>query len=419
VLPLQWHWTADNVLRMSVGLLVGIWLARYLGPEQFGLFNYALALVALFASFAALGLDEIIVRDLVRDPACKDETLSTAFILKLLSGTVAFLAAVGTILILRPDDNLSHWLVGIIAAGTVFQAFNIIDLWFYSQVSAKYPVLARNAAFLLCSAIRIFFILTGKSLIAFAWVSLLEIVIGAAGLVIAYRAKGNSLGVLHCSLTRARGLMRDCWPLIFTGIIATIYLRIDQVMLGEMVGSEEVGIYSAAVRMVEVWLFIPTAIYWSVFPAIVEAKAQSDELFHSRLQMFYNSMALTAYGIAIPITFFGEWLVGVLYGDVYARSGLMLAVLIWSNVFISIEMARNAFMLTMNWTRLFFLTVSLGAVLNVVLNYFLIPSYGGMGAVVASIVSYWFVAHGSCFLFKPLRRTGGMVTRAILYPKVW
>jgi len=410
---------ADNILRMGVGLLVGIWVARYLGPEQFGSLSYALALAALFSTFAMLGLDDIVVRDLVRDPEGKDVTLGTAFTLKIFGGSIAFLAALGTILMLRPADELSHWLVGIIAAGSIFQVFNIIDFWFYSQVSAKYIVLARNAAFLICSVLKIVFILTAAPLIAFAWVTLLEVVIGAAGLIIAYRTKGNRFGRWRFELARAQSLMRDCWPLIFTGVAATIYLRIDQVMLGELAGSEEVGVYSVAVRMVEVWVFIPTAVYWSVFPAIVEAKAQSEELFYNRLQLFYNSMALVAYGIAIPITFLGEWLVSVLYGEAYARGGVLLVFLIWTNVFTSLEMARSSLLMTMNWTRIYLVIVLMGAVLNVGLNYFLIPQFGGMGAVISSLVSYWFVAHGSCFLFRPLRKTGLMLTKALVYPKVW
>lgn len=410
---------ADNILRMAVGLGVGIWVARYLGPKQFGLLSYALAIVALFATIAAMGMEDIVVRDLVRDSARTGETLGTAFFLKLGGGGIAFLGAAGTILLLRPGDGLSHRLVWIIAAGTLFQAFNVLDFWFYSKVSAKFPVIARNAAFLICSIAKIVFILSAAPLIAFAWVSSAEVAIGAAGMIIAYRAKGYRFGTWRFQPGRARDLMRDCWPLIFTGFAASIYLRIDQVMLGEMVGSRAVGVYSVAVRMAEVWYFIPTAVYWSIFPGIVEAKSKSDDLFYGRLQVFYNAMSLAAVGIAVPITFLGPWLVGVLYGKAYVGGGVMLAALIWANVFISLDMARSAFLMTMNWTRLYLTVVSLGALLNVGLNYFLIPLYGGMGAVIASLVSYWFVAHGSCFLFKPLRKTGIMLTRALVYPKIW
>jgi len=190
-------------------------------------------------------------------------------------------------------------------------------------------------------------------------------------------------------------------------------------MLGEMVGNEEVGIYSVAVRLAEVWLFIPTAIYWSVFPSIVEAKGTNEDLFYGRLQKFYNLVALSAYAVALPVTFLGQWLVPALFGEAFARGGLMLAVLIWSNVFIGLEYARSSFLTAMDWTRIHLVTVVLGCLLNIALNYLLIPHYGGMGAVLASVAAYWFSAHGTCFLFRPLFRTGAMLTRALVYPKIF
>jgi len=410
---------ADNILRMGVGLVVGIWLARYLGPDQFGLLSYALAFAGLFASIANLGLDDIVVRDIVHAPESKNEVLGTAFLLRLAGGTISFLAAVGTIFLLRPADQLSQWLVGIIAAGMLFQAFHIIEFWFHSQVQAKHAVLAKTVAFLLCSCIKVACILAKAPLIVFAWIALFEVVAGSAGLVFAYKTRSGCLKNWHGSLKRARRLVRDGWPLILSSMVILVYLRIDQVMLGEMAGNKEVGVYAVAVRMAEVWFFIPTAVYWSVFPSIVEAKTTNEELFYERLQKLYNLMAILAYAVVIPVTLVAQWLVPVLFGDAYARSGLMLAVLIWANVFTSLEMARSAFLTAMNWTRLYLLTVSLGCLLNVGLNWMLIPRYGGMGAVIASLAAYWFAAHGSCFLFKPLFRTGTMLSRALIYPKIW
>lgn len=410
---------ADNLLRMGIGLVVGVWLARYLGPEQFGLFSYALAFVALFSPLATLGLDDIVVRDLVRDPAGEREILGTAFALKAVGGAVTFGAATGAILLLRSADSLSRWLVAIVAAGTVFQAFQVIEFWFHSQVQAKYAVLPKNAAFLLCSLAKVGLILAEAPLLAFAWISTVEVGIGALGLVVAYRARGSRLRAWRGTLTAAGRLLHDSWPLMLSGMVITVYLRIDQVMLGEMTGSVEVGVYSVAVRLSEVWLFIPMAIYWSVFPAIVEARGMGEAVFYERLQRLYSLIALSAYAVALPVTFVAPWLVPALFGEAYARGGAMLAVLIWANVFSSLEIARSSFLTVMNWTRLYLVTVMLGCFLNIGLNYWLIPLYGGMGAVIASLVAYWFAAHGSCFLFQPLRRTGMMLTRALAYPKIW
>jgi O-antigen/teichoic acid export membrane protein len=409
----------DRIVRMGVGLVVGVWLARYLGPDRYGLLSYTLAFVALFSPLASLGLEDIVVRDIVRDPSYKDETLGTAFVLKLIGSMVSFGVAVGTIIFLRQGDSQIHWLVGIIAAGSIFQVFSIIECWFNSQVQAKYSVFAKSTAFFVCTVIKVALILSSASLTAFALVSTLEIAIGSIGLVVAYESKGGSFKNWQGGLKRARSLLKDSWPLAFSIIAMTIYQRIDQVMLGNMVGNKEVGIYSVAVRLAEIWIFIPTAIYWSVFPSIVKAKTVNDDQFYTQLQKFYNLMALSAYVIAIPVTVLAQWLVGFLYGEAYARAGLMLSILIWANIFTFLELARSSFLATMNWTKAYFVTVMLGAILNIALNFVLIPKYGGLGAASASLIAYWFAVHGSCFLFKPLFKTGTMMTRAMIYPKIW
>jgi O-antigen/teichoic acid export membrane protein len=190
-------------------------------------------------------------------------------------------------------------------------------------------------------------------------------------------------------------------------------------MLQEMSGSSEVGIYAAAVRLSEVWAFIPNAIYWSVFPSIVKAKQVSDELFFERLQKFYNLVVLLAYVIVIPMTLCSHWLVDTLLGEAYSRAGLMVSWLIWGHIFTSLEIAKSAFLATMNWYKIYFASVFSGCIINVILCYFLIPHYGGMGAVAASILAYWFAAHGSCYLFKSTFKTGHMISKSLVYPKCW
>ena len=409
----------DKIFCMSVGLFVGAWVARYLGPEQYGLLSYVIAFVGLFSAIATLGLDGIVVRNIVRDPACTDETLGTAFVLKLMGGMAALLLSTGSIIILRHSESLVYWLVGITAAGMIFRAFDPIDLWFQSQIQSKYVVFARTTAFSLISVIKIVLILTAAPLIAFALAGMAEIALGSIGLIIVYQSKGYNIKAWRANLVCGKSLLRDSWPLILSGIMVMIYLRIDQVMIGSMVGNAEVGIYSVAVRLAEVWYFIPGAVVLSVFPSIVEAKAISEELFYGRLQKLYNIMALMAYIVALPVTFMAGWLVTILFGPAYARAGPMLAVLIWAGMFVNLGIARSSFLTTMNWTKVHFMTVSLGCIINVALNYLLIPLYGGMGAVVASCVAYWFAAHGACFVYKPLYKTGYMLTRAIVYPKVW
>lgn len=409
----------DNILRMAGGLLVGVWVARYLGPDRYGQLSFALAFVALFSSLSTLGLDNIAVRNIVRDPSKKNEILGTTFVLRLIGGIVVLFVTMLAIFILRPVDLLTRLMVGIAAAGMIFQAFDTIDYWFQSQVQSKLTVFAKNAAFLLLSIVKVALVIAKAPLLAFAWAGIAEIAVGSMGLMVAYRLNGHYLKYWNASLAMAKELLRDSWPLIFSGIVSMIYLRIDQVMLGEMIGNGEVGIYAAAVRLAEVWYFVPMAIYTSVFPSILEARAVSDELFYDRLQKLYNFMAFISYAVAVPMTFIAGWVVELVFGHAYGRAGTMLALLIWAGMFVNLGVARSTFLMSMNWTKIHFFTVFTGCLVNVVLNYVLIPNYGGIGAVIASCVAYWVAAHGSCFLYKPLFKTGNMLTKAMLYPKIW
>jgi PST family polysaccharide transporter len=188
---------ADRILRIGIGLGLGVWIARYLGPDRFGLLSYAGAFVSLFSIFATLGLDGIVVRELVREPDVKNGILGSAFALKLTGSGITLIAAVTAILVLRPADTLVHQLVAIIAAGTIFQSLDTIDFWFQARVESRYSIYARSSAFLLVSALKVVLILNDAPLIAFAWAGVLELFLGAVGLVLAFRITG------HCPKTRS------------------------------------------------------------------------------------------------------------------------------------------------------------------------------------------------------------------------
>jgi O-antigen/teichoic acid export membrane protein len=409
----------DQVLRQVVGLLVGVWLARYLGPRLFGDFSYAVAVVLIASPFAILGLDAISIRRMVRDPSCKNEVVGTSFLLMTAGGVVAFGIAMGSIFLARPDDHLVHWLVGILSAGIILQSLIAIEFWFESQMQWKFTVYAKTFAFLLLSLVKVGLILLEAPLIAFAWAGLAETALGSACLVIVYRRRGYVIRAWRFSRKMARSLLEDSWPLILTASLTMIYLRIDQVMLGNMVGSEELGNYSVAVRISEAWYFIPMVICSSSFPAVFKSEAVSEELFYAHLQRLYSLMAFLAYAVALPVAIFSEEIIRLLFSSAFSDAGPLLAILIWTGVFTSLGAARNVFVLSKNWTRINLLSIGLGCSLNILLNYLLIPEHGAMGAVAATFVSYWFAVHGTCFLFKPLRRTGWMITKAMIFPKAW
>jgi PST family polysaccharide transporter len=404
---------ADRVLRMGVGLIVTAWVARYLGPQQFGLFNYAGAFVSLFGVLATLGLDQIVVRDMVRDPSCKDETLGTAFVLKLSGGILTILVTTGTIFLLRPDDQLTHWLVGITAAGTIFDAFNTIDFWFQLQVKSKYTVIAKNTAFILVTLIRITLLQMQAPLIAFAWALLAENALGAVGLAIAYKVKGQSLLAWRASLLRAKTLLKESWPLLLSGLAIMVYLRIDQIMLGQLADDKAVGIYSAATRISELWYYIPIAIVTSVTPSIVEAKKVSETLYYNKLQKLFNIMAVLAYMIALPMTFLSKYIVVIIFGQNYVASGGVLSIHIWAALFVFFGWSKGIWIVAEGLTMFSLLATTSGAVINILLNFWLLPIYRETGAAIATVISYALVDYFICMIYPPTQKIAWVMTKAL------
>lgn len=395
---------AERILRMLVGLLVGIWVARFLGPAQFGVFSYAIAFAALFGSLATLGLDSIVIRDLVRSDVQRDLCMGTAFWLKLL-GSMLMLIAMLLAIRLTSNDSTTNLYIFIIGSGTLFQSFEVIDFYFQSQVLSKFVSFCRLTQLLISSLLKLYFILAEAELIWFVLVSLIDQVILAIALYFAFRYQKTGVSLRRFDPGTAKRLLRESWPLVFSGLVVTIYMRIDQVMIKQMLGDEQVGLYSAAVRLSEGWYFVPVIITNSLFPAIVRAKKISLELYNLRLRRLYTFVVWMAIAFALPMTFLSDWLVVTLYGEAFRAAGPVLMVHVWAGVFVALGVASSSWFISENLQRLAFYRTFLGATINIGLNLLLIPALGLLGAAVATIISQSMAA----FFFDLLTRRTRMV----------
>ena len=379
----------DRALRVGVGLIVGVWMARYLGPENFGLLNYAIAFIGLFGALASLGLNSVVVRDLVKNRECASSMLGTAFLLQVVGSLVALGLAVTVISFARPDDALAKTLVVILGFVMIFKASDVVKYWFEAKVLSKYAVLVENCIFILVSIVKVGLILLEAPLVAFAWAVFVEGLLTAIGLFIMYAWREGGLSEWRGKYQSAKNLLKDSWPLALSGLAVMVYMRIDQIMLGQMLGNEAVGIYTAAVRISEVWYFIPMIIVSSVFPTIIEAKKnQNEELYYKRFQDIYNLMVLLALIIALTITFLSDWIVIVLFGQDYVEAATILKIHTWASVFAFLGVASGKWYLLEGLSTHLFKRTAMGAVINIILNILLIPEYGLVGAAVATLISF-------------------------------
>ena len=404
---------AEQILRIVAGLFVGIYVARYLGPERFGVYSYAAAFVALFGAIARLGLDGIVVRDLVNHPQERDVYLGTAFWLKLI-GAFVTLGLLAIAVQFTSNDATTNLYIFIIASGLIFQSFDVVDFHFQSKVLSKYVSIAKLIQLTLSSMLKLYFIFTQADLFWFVLVSLTDQISLAISLTFAYwRQKiGSFFGYFNFSTAKA--MFRSSWPLILSGLAISLYMRIDQIMIKEILGEREVGLYSAAVRLSEAWYFVPVIIATSLFPAIINAKKISQELYNKRLQRLYFIMIYLAVGVALPVTFMAESIVVILYGASYKEAGIVLSIHIWAGIFVGLGVVNGQWFVAENLQKIATLNTLIGAATNVVLNYFFIPIYGISGAAFATFASYGVAAYLSLLVHKKTRDRFYKITSAIL-----
>jgi O-antigen/teichoic acid export membrane protein len=403
----------EKILRMGVGLFVGIWVARYLGPEQFGLLSYAQSFVLLFTAIATLGLDGIVVRELVKYPENRGSLLGTAFGLKL-TGAIMILPVLAVAVQLTSNDNYTNLLVFIIASATIFQSFNVIDFYCQATVQSKYVALANAAILAISSVIKIALLLNEAPLIAFAAMVVFDSIVLSCGLIYFYFNQLKLKVVdLNFSQTIAIELLRDSWPLILSGLAVSVYMKIDQVMIKEMIDLEAVGQYAAAVRISEAWYFIPTIIAGSIFPAIINAKKVAEKTYYTRLQYLYDLMVWMTIPVMLAITICGDWIIMALYGDQFEKAGSVLVIHIWASVFVFLGAASGKWLLIENCQLLAFSRTFYGLICNIILNILFIPKHGIEGAAIATLVSYSVAGFFADLFNKKTRKTFFMKLRTL------
>lgn len=377
----------EKILRMIVGLFVGVWVARYLGPAQFGLFSYAQSFAGLFIAFATLGLDGIVVRELVKNESRRDELIGTAFWLKLM-GAFAVLAVLAIAVNFTSNDHFTNMLVLIIASATIFQSFNVIDMYFQSKVMGKYIVYANVFSLLLSSLVKVALILYDAPLIAFAWTIVFDSVVLACGFIYFY-IKNNSKIILKSlifSKVTAISLLKDSWPLMLGGISFVVFSNIDNIMIKELLNEYSVGLYSAAYRLITLWYFLPGLFLSSLMPSLVNTHLNL-ELFMNRILKLSTLLVWLALFIAILYVLFGNLIVKMTYGQEYLQAINLLAPLAFVNILIFYNSVWNYWMTIENKTKRTLLFHLSTAIVNIILNYFLINIYGVIGAVYALLLS--------------------------------
>lgn len=404
----------EKVARMFVALTIGVWVARYLGPNQFGVLSYAQSFVGLFTAFSTLGLNDIIVRELVKDKDDKNLILGTSFWMQIL-GSCFIMFCLLIAVFVNNNDQLTNKIILILGGITFINSFGVITSYFYSNVTSKNIVIPSFIGLLISAVLKVFFILNNYSLIYFVYVLVFDIAFLMFGQIYLYQRQGNFIRQWSFSTKKAKELLLDAWPLILSAIVISIYMKIDQVMIKEFLNAEAVGQYSAAVRLSEAWYFIPMIICSSLFPAILNAKKVDERLYLSRLQRLFNLMVVLGLSVVVPVLLLSDWGIELLYGEAYNLSATVLKIHIWAGVFVFLGVANQKWFISENLQKYNILCLALGMLVNIVLNILLIPKYGILGAAYATLIAQAIASLFAPVLFKKTRKTFYMMVKALFF----
>ncbi|CAI1727457.1 MULTISPECIES: flippase [Serratia] len=391
ILNMLWL-SGDSIIRMGLGFLVSVWLARYMGPDQFGIFNYGLAMIAIYTAVASLGMNGVVVRELVRAPDQASVIMGSSFVLQIVGSILASLLVIASTMILRPNEWSVLLIVLVMVPSVLLRSTDIIKYWFESVISAKYTVIAQNIAFVTSSALKIGTILLGGSYVIIAVTVTVEALIVALLLIYLYRRKKINI-VWQFDFSTAKKLLSQSWPLILSGLALMLYMRVDQIMIGNMVDNAAVGIYSVAVKMVEVWYFFPVAIVSSLFPKIIKEKEVSEDRYNERMQFLYDIMVVVGVSLAIVVTILSDYIISLFYGYQYAEASRLIKIYAWVSIFYFLSSASGRWYIN-EGLQVYALTRNImGLAIAISLNFILIPKFGSEGAAFATLVAYFFASY--------------------------
>lgn len=398
---------------LAAGMVVGIYVARYLKPEAFGLLNYAIGFVGIFSALSTVGLEQILVRELSRHPDKKEELLGTGVILRL-AGSIVLIVVMGIFMLFMQQESFTTILIFIIAAAEIFKCFEVINYFYQSQVKSKHVVRTQMFINLAISLAKIGMVLLHFSLIWFAIIVAINAIVNAAGFIYTYTAMSGKIREWHFQKSLALSLLKETWPLALYGIALNVQARIDQVMLGNMLNNYEVGQYSVALKFIEIFGFVPMVLMSTFTPAVSKAKTTDENLYEARLVNFYRLMFVAFLAMAIPIYFFAEDIIVLLYGVEYQAAGFLLSLFALRLFFSNMGVGKSIYIVNESMFTYSLLTVVIGAASNILLNLFMIPRYGTVGAVAASMISFTISIFIVDLFFKKALRNLKLMIRGML-----
>ncbi|MCF8011406.1 MAG: flippase [Clostridiales bacterium] len=394
--------TLEKLIKLVLGVFVTAWVARYLGPTSFGKLNYSISFVSLFAFISTLGLEQIAIRELVKTEN-KEDVMGSVFLLRLFGSIILNLVILLTLYLFDVKSPQIKFFIIIVTLGYLFKPFEVIKYWFYSQVQAKYISLSLIISLVIVSVMRVILIVVKASLFSFVIMISVSFLLESICLVFFYRLKLKT-SVFDWKVNKKviKKMLNDSLPLIFSSAAVAVHMKIDHVMVGNMLGDHSVGLYSAATRLKQ-WGFVAFAISNTFYPYLVKAKEVGEKYYKNKLQNLFDMIIMFALLIIFSVVFLSDYIILFLYGTEYLLSSLILKILVIEAIFNFVGIVISKHIIIENITKIQLYRTLIGVTCNIVLNYILISACGVIGAPIATLLSVSIQAYFSVIFFKETR----------------
>lgn len=399
-----------------LAFLVGILTARYLGPSNYGLINYAAAYTSFFASICTLGINSIIIKNFVDHPDEEGTTIGTTLLLRAVSSFLSAIMIVGIVSVIDHDEPLTITVVALFSIGLIFQIFDTLNYWFQARLQSKYSAIATLLSYVVVSAYKIVLLILGKSVEWFAVASALDYIVLGLFLFRSYFKNGGAK--FKASREKAKELLHSSSSFIISGLMVSIYASTDKLMLKQMMDEALVGHYSLASSISLTWAFILAAMIDSLYPEIVQAFSSDRLQYEKKNRQLYGLVFYTAAFVSALICLLAKPIIEILYGSSYLPAVQPLRIVVWYTAFSYLGVARNAWIVCEGLQRyLKYLYIS-AAIINVVLNAIFIPSWGASGAAAASLITQIATIVLLPAVIRPLRPNAKLMLDAICFRDV-
>ena len=401
----------SRIIQAVLGLAISMLTARYLGPDNYGLINYAASLVNFIMPVVFLGLNNTLVQELTRAPEKEGQIMGTSIAMSMVSA----LCCIAGVWIFAYFANMGETTTIVVcmlySLILIFQVLDLIQYWFQSKLMSKYSSIAALCSYLAVSVYKIFLLVTHKSVHWFAVSNTLDYLIISVSLLVLYRRLGGQK--LSVSLPLAKYLFSRSRLFIATGLMVAIFAQTDKIMLKQMIDSAATGFYSAAAACAGLTGFVYAAIIDSFRPVIFQAHKESEERFELNLIRLYSIIIFLSLAQSLGMTLLARPIIFILYGKAYAASVNALRIITWYVTFSYMGSVRTIWILSHDLQRYLWIINLSGAMLNVVLNFLLIPVIGIYGAALASFATQFFTNFIINFIIKPMRPNNDLVIRSL------